>query len=63
MDKLLRKAMAERGVKNARQLHQLVNGKVSYQVICTALNGAETKLSNLVVLFDAIGFELTYKTK
>lgn len=63
MDKLLKKAMADCEVKNARQLHQMTGGKVSYMATLGAINGKNTSLVHMVALFDAMGLELTYKKK
>ncbi len=55
--------MADKGIKNGRQLFQLGGGRFTYQSVCNALNGKNIDLKNLVAMLDAMGFKLTYKDK
>ena len=59
MDKLLRMAMAEKGL-NGKQLSQLSG--VSEKSISLAKNGRGS-LKSVVRLFDAMGFQLKYVDK
>lgn len=63
MDKLLKLAMLEKDVKNVRHLFQLGNGAFTYQSACNAYNGKDVALKNLMAMFDAMGFKLTYVEK
>ncbi|WP_428614325.1 hypothetical protein [Pseudoalteromonas sp.] len=62
-DLIIKKAMADKGIKNGRQLFQLGGGRFTYQSVCNALNGKNIDLKNLVAMLDAMGFKLTYKDK
>lgn len=59
MDKLLRMAMAERGL-NGRQLAQIAN--VSEKSVSLARNGGGS-IGSIMKMFDAMGFELKYVSK
>ncbi|QDP50445.1 MAG: hypothetical protein Unbinned6284contig1001_1 [Prokaryotic dsDNA virus sp.] len=62
-DLIIKKAMADKGVKNGRHLFQLGGGRFTYQSVCNALNGKNIDLKNLVSMLDAMGFKLTYVEK
>lgn len=62
-DLIIKKAMADSGVKNGRHLFQLGGGRYTYQTVCNALNGRHIELKNLVAMLDAMGFKLTYTEK
>jgi len=55
--------MLEKDVKNVRHLFQLGNGAFTYQSACNAYNGKDVALKNLMAMFDAMGFKLTYVEK
>ena len=61
MDKLLKRAMIDADVNNAAELSRLSG--VEYQSVKNALNGKDAKLSNVVKMFSAMGFELKYVEK
>lgn len=61
MDKLIKKAMVDSGIKNATELSK-VSG-VSYQTVNNALHGKDVKLASIYKMFDAMGFKLKYVAK
>ena len=61
MDKLLKKAMADAGIKSAKQLSEISG--CSYEQTRNALAGKDVKLVAIAKMFDAMGFKLKYVSK
>jgi len=54
--------MAEKGIKNARELHGWILGtngqRVSYNTVRSAINGNDVSMFSLGVIFNAMGYQL-----
>ena len=61
MNTLIRKAMADAGVNSKAELSRISG--VPYETINNVLSGNDVKLSTLVKIFDAMGFQLKYVAK
>lgn len=61
MEKLIRKAMVDAGVKSVAELSRLSG--VPYVTINHILKGNDSKLSTVNKLFNCMGFELKYVSK
>ena len=61
MKVLIKKAMAEAGVNNNRELSK--KSGVSYHTIADIMRGKNPNTVTVINLLDAMGFELTYKAK
>lgn len=61
MNKLIRKAMIDAGVKSVAELSR--KSGVRYETLMNILNGKDAKLSTLEKIFGCMGFQLKYVAK
>lgn len=61
MDKLIRKAMIDAGVKSVAELSRISG--VPYVTLTAVLDGNDVKLSTLNKIFGCLGFQLKYVSK
>ena len=60
---LIKRAMADKGIKNATDLHELVEAAypaISYQTITNVLKGKNINLFKVWAIFHVMGLKITY---